>query len=243
MSFSTNYKKLISGKYEFFSEGQQYAEESFEILTHAESKTIWYKTYLFTRSTTGELLKIFIDYELNENFFTKSAKIKKNAGKWTTEENFIFDPKENILHYSIKNPDGEHKEDRVILKRFYIQTPSVVCSALFASGKKTDNSARNPAVLIKSPNNLNYEGNLEEYTIFVSYDSRDSQTFNINQNHYQYIRCELYATDLGELESEFPIVLQISKKFCIPFLVQFDLQHQARLVQLETAGSIDTNAL
>lgn len=243
MSIGSNLKKLFSGKYDFYVEGKQYAEESFEVIQHTELKTVLYRSYLSTRSATGELLKLFIDYELTENFHTKSVKIKKSAGKWATEEDFIFDHKDNILHYTFKNPDGIHKEERIIVKRFYIQTPSVLCSALFSTTKKPDNSARNPIVLIKSPNILNYDNPLEEYTVFVSYETRDGQTFTINQNNYLYTRCELYATDLGELENEFPIVIQVSKKFSLPFLVQFDRQHQARLVQLDTAASIDTNAL
>lgn len=243
MSIGLPIKKIISGKYELFAEGVQYAEESFEILTNTETKSLLYKAYLSTRSSTGELLKIFIDYELTENFYTREVKIKKNAGKWTTEEEFNFDPKDNLLHYRFKSDGVEEKEERAIVKRFFIQTPSVLCSALFATAKKVESSARNPAVLIKSPNILNYEGPIEEYTIFISYEAREGQTFHINQTHYQYIRCELYATDLGELENEFPIVIQVSKKFCLPFLVQFDHQHQARLVQLETAGNIDANAL
>lgn len=243
MGVLPTYKKLISGKYEFYAEGEPYAEESFEILHSVEAKSYMYKTYLFTRSSTGELLKIFIDYEITENFYTRHVKLKKTAGKWTTEEIFSFDQKENILNYTFKNPDGINKEQRVIVKRFYIQTPSILCSALFANGKKLENAARNPAVLIKSPNILNFEGPLEEVTIFVAYDGREGQTFNINQNQYHYVRCDLFAGNLGEVENEFPIVIQISKKFLIPFLFQFDQHHQAKLVQLETAPSIDANAL
>lgn len=243
MSFYNSFKKLFSGKYEFYSEGNQYAEESFEVSQHVESKCLWFRSYLHTRSSTGELLKIFIDYEVTENFGTKTVRIKKNAGKWTTEEEYNFDPKDNILRYSFKNPEGEKNEERVLIKKFYVQTPSVLCSAFFASTKKAENTARNPVALIKSPNIINYEGPLEEYTIFVSYDSREGQIFNINQSNYQYVRCDLHSTDFGELANEFPIVIQVSKKFSLPFLVQFDNHHQARLVQLDTAASIDTNAL
>jgi hypothetical protein len=243
MSLSSSFKKLFSGKYEFYAEGNQYAEESFEVMQHNESKSLWFRSYLHTRSSTGELLKIFIDYELTEGFGLKSIRIKKNAGKWTTEEEYIFDPKENLLKYKFKNPEGEHKEERAFIKRFFVQTPSVLCSAFFASNKKTESSARNAIVLLKSPNIINYEGPLEEYTAYVSYEAREGQTFNINQNNYQYIRCDLYSSDVGELENEFPIVIQVSKKFSLPFLVQFDHHHQARLVQLDTAASIDTNAL
>ncbi len=130
MSLSTAYKKLFSGKYEFYTEGKQYAEESFEVMQHHENKYLWFRSYLYTRSSTGELLKIFIDYELTESFGIRIIRIKKNAGKWTTEEEYLFDPKENILHYSFKNPEGEHKEERAFIKRFFVQTPSVLCSAL-----------------------------------------------------------------------------------------------------------------
>lgn len=243
MSLSSSFKKLFSGKYEFYSEGHQYAEESFEVMQNSESKSLWFRSYLHTRSSTGELLKIFIDYELSDVFVLKNIRIKKNAGKWTTEEEYFFDPKENILRYKFKNPEGEHKEERAFIKKFFVQTPSVLCSAFFAFNKKTESSTRNAIILLKSPNIINYEGPLEEYSAYVYYEIREGQTFNINQNNYQYVRCDLYSSDVGELKNEFPIVIQVSKKFSLPFLVQFDQHHQARLVQLDTAASIDTNAL
>lgn len=234
---------MFTGKYEFFADGNQYAEESFEVQQHAQLKTYWFRSYVFTRSNTGELFKIFVDYELYESFTTKVVRIKKTAGSWTTEEEYIFDPKENVLHYSFKNPDGTHKEERAVLKKFFVQTPSALCSSLFAASKKGESSGRSPFVLMKSPNMINYEGPIEEHTIFVSFETKESQSFNINNNHYQYTRCDIYSSDAGELENEFPVVIQISKKFALPFLIQFDQHHQARLIQLDTAANIDTNAL
>lgn len=243
MSFGGLWKKLFTGKYEFYADGNQYAEESFEVQQHAQHKTLWFRSYVFTRSNTGELFKVFVDYELFDTFMTRVVRIKKTAGSWTTEEEYYFDPKENLLKYSFKNPEGVHKDERAVLKKFFIQTPSALCSALFAASKKGDNSGRSPYVLMKSPNLINYEGPMEEYTVFVSFETKDAQTFNINNSQYQYTRCDIYSTDAGELENEFPVVIQVSKKFALPFLVQFDQHHQARLVQLDTAANIDANAL
>jgi len=238
-TFSTSYwAKAFSGKFEYFKPDGIYAEESFEVLVHTHNRQYLYKSYLTTRADTGELFKIFTEYQLHESFIPIKVEIIKQVGGWEASEEFLFDLRTNTLNYTFKNKEEKKEQVLNLFKRFVIQTPSGICNALFSLHKKIDVTSRQPISMITTPNKVSWTGSMKENTMYISYLIKEGQNFLINGCSYQFLHCEIFAKDPNEGINEIPIEMKISKKFALPFEIKFDNKHYVKLIQLTTSPNL-----
>lgn len=234
------WRKCFSGKFEFTNMKELYAEESFEVLQNVKNKNYLYKSYQYTRSESGELLKVFTEYEITESLILDRVLVQKNVGHWNVKEEYKFNVNNNSLTYLFKSPEQEQSEEHTILKRFSIQTPAAICAAIFSLYKKLDTAARFPVNAWQSSNSMSYTAPIEEKLFFVSYEVKEGQNFTINTLNCQYIKCSLHSKDLQDDDtSEIPIVMHISKKFALPFYIRYTTDIVVKLTQLEVSADIE----
>jgi hypothetical protein len=240
--FNSTYKKIFAGKYEFLSAGEQYAEENFELFYHTQNKSYYHKIYQLSKSGTGEIFKSFIELHVDEQQNLEELKITRSVGHWTCTEEYKHDLHQNNLHYTLTTPDEIKEESKKINKKFIVTTSAAFNALVICAQKKFDSGNRNLSTLIRSNNLMSYVEPLKEETIFINTEVKEGQTFYINQKNYPYLKYELFHHNVnGQLDM--PIIFHVSKKHSIPFLIQYDKNTEARLIQLEISHEIDEMSL
>lgn len=245
MGMRKQWKNLVTGKYTLYQDTDEYAQESFEINLNQQTHHTIFHSYLFSRSETGEVIKIFCDYELNEQFSPVKVTLQKNIGKESVEEVYRYNQKDNVLTYTFNNAHETHTEQKNIFKKFAIQTPCVLTSAFFSLYKKADFTARQSIALIKSLNRLEYAKPLQEEVGHISYEFSEQQVYQLNQSSFNYIDCSLYSQDLQQekQQEEKPIKFQISKKFALPYAVIYNEHISMKLTSINVHADLGDQQL
>ena len=213
-------KKIFQGQYEYLHNGSMYCEENFELTENIITHNITYHAELISRSETGQIMRSKVEYELFENLNPININIKHFLGNIKTEENYSYQSKDNMIHYTWLK-DGEKKIDsKMIQKKFVIGTPATSCMGIIALNKKLDTSIpRAPLALIKTDNFIDYKGGLKEETLYLAYEMKKREIINLSDKEHECIECKIYPTDnlnVDPLEG-FPIIMKLNRKFAIPF--------------------------
>jgi hypothetical protein len=220
----TNFEKIYSGNYDYYQEEKRYCQESFEVYTNRNDKSMLYKSDLLSRVSSGEFLKIRTLYEINENHLPVRVLVDKKMGKNNVQEFFEYDFRESKLIYKFITDKGAKVQEKPISSRFLISTPSFLTTALFAYHRKFDNAPRSPFLVVKSSNIWEAKYSLTEEHIYVKFHIRDHHTIEILNQTFEVIECEIFNTDSwdGGKQDETPLRLTIIPDHAIPFSAVFD---------------------
>lgn len=228
MSFE---EKLLEGKYFYFKNGAQYSEESFQITKEDKSQGNYtFSSEILSRVSTGEFLKVYVDYELSHQFDPMNVRIKRSLGNRKSTERYIIDQKDKNIYYSFDGANGHHEEERAVHARTHIATPAFLTSTLMTQIKKIDTTQVTPYTVITSQNLWSFDGPFIESDIYVDLKSLDPVELNINDNNLLATHCTMFDDQKEKIETEF----YLSKYFNIPYKAIFPNGIEIKVDKLKT---------
>lgn len=216
--------KILEGSYTYLNQSKEYSLENFEVWKKKEGP---YLTYLFqaeilTRVSTGEFLKIGVEYVVNHHFDPIQVRIIKTLGKNKTEEKYEVDPISKEVSYSFQSEKSEPcVYKKIILGKFQIATPSFLTSFLMVQSKKIDPMHRTQYDILTSDNAWSYEKPFWEKTIYIELMSIEPVPINIGKKQINAMWYCIFENDQTSRTTETGVPFYISKHLGIPYKANF----------------------
>lgn len=214
-------EKLLEGKYNYFQNGQRYCEENFKVFREEKKYGAFtFQAELLSRVSTGEFLKVYVDYELTHNFEPLNARIKRSLGGSKSVERFSVDLKDKTLQYTFTGEKGFEEIKKAVTGRYHISTPAFSTSMLMTEARKIDPVHRTAYNIISSSNVWEYEKPFQESTLYVELMSLEPVTINIHDKEVQASHCNIFETDKFQNPGAEGYPVYLSKYYQIPYLAE-----------------------
>ncbi|MBI2520122.1 MAG: hypothetical protein HYV97_06885 [Bdellovibrio sp.] len=220
-------KKIYRGSFLYQRNGSTYCEEHFEVYKEKKELTLNFLSSIMSRVSTGEFLKLMVDYKVSKDYVPLKVTVKKDLGSEKVEENYLYDSKKNIVNYTFKNKRSKHRSQISTSPRFHIFTPAACTSMLFILSKKFDATSKNIYSVISSPNQWEYQHELKLTTVALERVSLTSETINVNGTDLQAIHYRFTEDIKNQAEDEDappPATIQVylSRHQAIPYSLVSD---------------------
>lgn len=149
--------KVYRGAYRYFKGETVYCEEEFEVYKDRKELGLTFFANLTSRVATGELLSIYVDYQISKDFIPQKVLIEKSLGKDFVTEIYDFDKKKGHVDYLFITKKDKNHTQITCPPKFSITTPCACTSMLSLKTKKEDTTSKNYYQLISSRNNWKFE--------------------------------------------------------------------------------------
>jgi|GEM_PF-411301 len=237
---SSKPKKVIRGAFQYNLNGNIYCEENFEIYRDKKEMLITYFSESMSRVSTGELLKISVEYQVTKDYVPQKVIVKKDLGKEKVEEIFKFDSKKNILSYTFKNKRSKHTQQVNTSPRFHVFTPSACTSILFFLSKKFDATSKNIYFVISSKNQWEYEHPVDSKMVALEKISLTSDTIKIGGQEVQAVHYKLIEDNKNEgaAKDAKPATIQVflSRHYAVPYQL---IAEDGTIIQIKYLNNLD----
>lgn len=216
--------KILEGSYTYLKQSKEYSLENFEVWKKKEGP---YLTYLFqseilSRVSTGEFLKIGVEYMVNHHFEPLQVRIVKTLGKDKTEEKYEIDPLSKEVSYSFQLGDNEPSiYKKIILGKFQIATPAFLTSFLMIQSKKIDPMHRTQYEILTSDNAWSFEGPFREKTLYIELMNIEPVTIPVGKKEISAMWYNIFEHDQTSRVVEDGMPFYISKYLGIPYKANF----------------------
>ncbi|OFZ17275.1 MAG: hypothetical protein A2X86_02145 [Bdellovibrionales bacterium GWA2_49_15] len=194
-------KKIYRGSFLYIKNNATYCEEHFEVYKDKKELTLNFISSIMSRVSTGEFLKLMVDYKVSKDYVPLKVSVKKDLGSEKVEEIYLYDSKKNVVNYTFKNKRSKHRSQINTSPRFHIFTPAACTSMLFFLSKKFDATSKNIYSVISSPNQWEYEHELKIRTVALERVSLTTEAVNVNGTDLQAIHYRL-TEDVKNQEEE-----------------------------------------
>ncbi|MEX0798870.1 MAG: hypothetical protein WEB87_05610 [Bacteriovoracaceae bacterium] len=219
MSFQ---EKIIEGKYNYFQKNQIYCEEHFKVFKEEKRHgNFTFNAELLSRVDTGEFLKIYVDYELTNNFEPLNLRVKRSLGGSKSSERFSVDLKDKKISYAFNGKNGFHENEKVVTGKFHIASPAFCSSMLMTQARKIDPVHRTAYDIVSSSNIWTYEEPFHESMLHVELMKLEPVTIELQGNEVQASHCNIYEEDKLKNPNAAGYPLYVSKHYQIPYMAQF----------------------
>ena len=218
--------KVYRGAYAYSHDGNEFAEETFDVIKDSKEMTHTFISQILSRVSTGELLKIDVEFVVGKEWTPKEVTVTKNLGKQTVIEHYLCDTEKNTITYTFT--DAEGKKDEVTCScppRFTINTPANCCNFIFLLSKKFDINGKNNYTAYSSNNQWVFETPLKQTTLSLHKDNPSSEPIMVGKTSLQgdeYILVTVENDDDNDKKKD-NIVLYISKHKSIPYRITDDI--------------------
>ncbi len=158
---------LLKGSYDYRNNDNIYCQEKFQVQRNLSELTTEFVSESLSRVSTGEMLKIKVNYTIGKDWIPKSVMIDRSLGINHVIETFECNQRTNKLQYTFMDI-AEKKVDEYETStppRFHISTPTVASGFLFIMSKKFDNTGDNNYTLIGSSNRWEFVDKLIQKNI------------------------------------------------------------------------------
>lgn len=211
-------EKILEGKYFYFKDEVQYSEELFTIYKETKPQgNFIFSSEILSRVSTGEFLKIQVDYELSHQFEPFRIRTKRALGNKQSTEYYRLNSKTKNLTYNFEGLNGKHQFDKIVNGKFHVATPAFLTSALMTQIKKMDSIQRTPYTIVSNNNLWTYEHEFFESEVIIELKSLDQIELNINGNNLSATHCTISDSDTTENEQATTSDFFLSKYFNIPY--------------------------
>lgn len=208
---------LIEGEYNYVEKERNYCQETFKLTHNNETDHYTLLAEIFSRMDSGELLKVNVQYEMNQYYIPINVKISRSLGKKFSSETFFLDPTAQSLHYTFQNDSATQSYSMSASNKHYIASPSFATTALFTLSKKFDATDRTAVSIITSDNTWDYQAPPEDRIIYADFKTRELTDFKINKAELSAMLLHLYKGDANSPHPEQPVELYLSKHFNLPY--------------------------
>lgn len=236
--------KIYRGAYTYFSGENQYAEETFEVFKEPKDLSINFKSQILSRVSTGELLKIDVDYSVGKDWLPRTIHLTRSLGKQTINELYYYDNSRNVITYRFIDSDGnETTKTTSTPPRFHISTPATCSNFLFILTKKFDINGKNSYTLYSSTNHWSADHDLEQHSVTLYRNGPASDPLVVGKNVLQGDEYFLLPGVISSDETskdELPMKLYLSKYITIPYQI-YDQKNNMK-VQVKYFNNLDPDA-
>jgi hypothetical protein len=227
-------EKIIEGKYIFLKDGNQYSEETFTILMDtALNGNYLYKSEILCRVTSGEFLKINVDFETSNSFDPLNIKVHRSLGKNSSTERYKVELKDKQVYYSFSGMDGVHKFDRNVSGKFHISTPAFVTSTLMTKMKKMNAAQVTSYNVLSTQNIWTYEKQFVENNVFLELKSLGGIDIKLNDKDLHATHCQMSEDTYNNPVTSPPADFYLSKYLNIPYKAEFPENLEVRIDKLK----------
>lgn len=217
--------KIYRGAFHFFRNENIYAEESFDVYRDKKEQSFHYISEAVVKVTTGEILKLNVEYIINKDFIPTFVVIHKMMGKESTRETFEYNAKRNHIVYKFLNSKkDEHTEEITTAPKYHIATPTAASSMLFMRSKKFDASGKNSFNILLSNNQWDYKESPVFRNVILERANLTTEKMNIDGQNVLAIQYRLFdeSTDFKNIKEPPHIKIFLSQHGGIPYLVRSD---------------------
>jgi hypothetical protein len=223
--------KIYRGAYDYLKNGNIYAEEKFDVYRDTSDMGIHFVAQQLARVSTGETLRINMDYILGKDFIPMFVSLEKVLGKDHVKELYAFDKNKNVCLYSYESKTFKKEEELIVTPKFHIASPLACSSCLFIKSKKEDSTSKNFYRSLKSFNNWNYIDSPVMQVVTLQRMGLTSENIQISGNTVQALKYNLFEE---EQEST-----SVKKKIIKPAVVKVALSKYAAIpYSLQTSDGI-----
>lgn len=221
--------KLYRGAYQYERNGNVYLEETFEVFKDKKSLTYEFESHILSRVSTGELLRVTINYFINKSFIPQLVKIHRELGDETIDEIYKFDSRKNMLTYQFINEAKDINEVKKfqVNAKFFITTPAACTSLLYIKSKKLDANSKNFYNIYSSSNEWTFEDIPQQRMLALERVSASPVNITIAGSTLKGLHYKIYDTEESESGSADQIERSIinsyaSEHLTIPYLIEDD---------------------
>ena len=224
-TFEMKPKKIYRGAFDYFREGTIYAQETFEVFKNKKNFTTHYSSELLSRVSTGELLKITVDYKVDKDFVPTTVKIHKLLGKDFCHETFKYSNKTSTLTYIIESNEGKKKMTISSSPKFHITTPTATTSILYFLVKKFDGNSKNMYNSINTINEWSFKEAPKNGIIQMEKISVTSEEIKVGTASVQAVQYKVCNGDHANKEDKFNKKAPAARVFlsshgAIPYIIE-----------------------
>ncbi len=216
-----DFGKIFEGSYVYHYKNKPYGEENFTVMQNRQKDSTRYFAEALSRLTTGELLKIKTYYEVDLKWQPVKVIITKTIGTDRAEEMFICNHREGTISYQFQRGKNKKILQLNLSGSYQIATPTFTTAALYLHQKNPSNLGRTRYILITSPNDWEFEGEISDQSVFIEPKMTDGpETMKIGENNLPVKTFYLYAHDKMENVEESPISFHMSKHVGLPYVIE-----------------------
>lgn len=231
--------KIYRGAYNYYKGQNLYSEETFEVYKERSDMGLTFFAALHGRVPTGELLNIYVDYQVNKDFIPQALFIEKSLGKESVSEVYKFHYNSSKLEYRFISEDEEKECLFSVPTKFTINTPCTSTSMLYFRTKKFDPNSKNLYQVVSSPNLWNFQKRPSVQTLELEKMGQTSNLTidgkNLQADGYKLFDPEVKQTT-GERDH---IKCYLSKYNTIPYLIETADQTK---IQIKYLNNLDRDA-
>ena len=161
-------QKIYRGAYSYLRNGKPYCEETFDVFRDHKEMTVDFNAQLFSRVPTGELMRIKLEYRVDNKYNPVSVSIEKSLGSELSKETYECTSRTNIMIYKFTNNVGNVTEYKMNTPpKFHITTPFACTSCLFLLSKKIEGLGKSFFTVIGNYNRWRYSTDLHSTSILA----------------------------------------------------------------------------
>jgi len=228
LSDKLRYKNIYKGTFEYSKNGNIYAEERFEVYKDQKNYDHIFVAELNCRTATGELLKIITHYEMTKGWIPHDVRIQRSLGPKFGEEIYIFEAKNNSIHYIFQTTEIRGEAHFPTAPRFHVAAPTAAASMLYILSKRFDNTARNEYIVWSSTNQWKYVNPPTQYMVSLARVSVGNETLFINNQELTCIKYIAFDSTHKNIEEGIfddrdpknPLTVYLSGHLAIPYVIE-----------------------
>jgi hypothetical protein len=224
---SKNYRKddkIFRGAFTYQRNESTYADETFDVYRDKKEQTFHYVSESVVKVTTGEMLKIQVEYIVNKEYIPTYVRIEKIMGKETSKEIYEYNSKKNQLIYTFTSSKNEepHKVEIVTAPKFHITTPTAASSMLFMRSKKFDANGKNFFNILIANNQWDYKEapvfkNMALERVALTSEKMNIDGQNVNATQYRMFD---EGVDFKTVKEPPHIKIFLSQHGGIPYMIR-----------------------
>lgn len=241
-------QKLYCGAFDYLRKGVIYSQETFEVFKDKKHYNYNFICEQHSRTSTGEVLRITVNYLINKNWLPQVVVIKKQLGNQEATETYEYDSSTSYLIYTFAPAKGRPTQNKITTPpHFQISTPTSATSFLFVLSKKFDATSRNDYSLLVSKNQWKYSEAPKFFNISLERVNVTSETIIINGHELQSIQYRLFATEdvisanrkKNSKEQTSSIRAFLSQHLTIPYLIEGENETTVQVKFLQNLDESD----
>lgn len=209
---------LINGRYLYKKDGREYSEENFKFQkADTPQGNIYISSEILSRVSTGEFLKVYVNYELTCEFDPLELKIRRSLGRRQSIERYKINLTDHSVKYHFRGDSTEERFEKFVNGKFFISAPSFCTSMLMTMGKRFDPLQKTQYHIVSSRNIWNYEGPFTEQYLFVEQVQAEQVELTLNNQNLKSTYVHVYEQSKDFLTQEVKTPFFLSKHFNLPY--------------------------
>lgn len=217
--------KIYRGAFNYYRNENSYAEELFDVFRDKKDQSYHYISEAVVKVTTGEILKLHVEYIVNKEYIPQFVAVEKLMGKESTREVYEYNSRRNLLTYRFNNSKGHEQVDEIMTApKYHITTPTAASSMLFLRSKKFDASGKNAFNLLVACNQWDYKEIPKFKNVLLERANLTTEKMNIDGQNVHATQYKMYdeMTDFKASKDPQHIKIFLSQHGAIPYLIRTD---------------------